>query len=222
MLLRLGHVGGGFGRDRRQEVRGCGAALGNVMRFGRFGGRSLRRFALRGSGCLVASGFVAGRRIGEFAAQSVVVAVCGRMAVAATVPARAPVDLIVGGALGALLFVDQRLAVGDRDLIVVRVDFAERQEAVAVAAVIDESGLQRRLDARHLRQIDIAAELLTVCGLEVEFLDAIAAQYDHPGLLGMGRVDEHFVGHFVISRRAACRLVRAASATGNGGLPDYR
>ena len=144
------------------------------------------------------------------------------MPVAATVPARAPVDFVVGGALGALLFVDQRLPVGDRDLIVVGVDFAERQEAVAIAAVVDERGLQRRLDARHLRQIDVAAELLTVCGLEVEFLDAIAAQNDHPGLLGMGRVDEHFVGHFVISRRAACRLLRAASATGNGGLPDYR
>ena len=144
------------------------------------------------------------------------------MPVAATVPARAPVDLVISGALGALLFVDQRLAVGDRDLIVVGVDFAERQEAVAIAAVVDERGLQRRLDARHLRQIDVAAELLTVCGLEVEFLDAIAAQNDHPGLLGMGRVDEHFVGHFVISRRAACRLLRAASATGNGGLPDYR
>src|SRR5580704_1949893 len=144
------------------------------------------------------------------------------MPVAATAAARAPVDLVVGGTLGALLLVDQGLPVGDRNLIVVGVDFAKGEEAVAIAAVIDESGLQRRLDPRHLRQIDVAAELLTVCGLAVEFLDAIAAQNDHPGLLGMGRVDEHFVGQFVISRRAACRFVRAASATGNGGLPDYR
>ena len=102
MLLRLGHVGGGFGRDRRQEVRGCGAGLGNVVRFGRFGGHSVCGF-----GRLVASGCVAGRRIGEFAAQSVVFAVRGRMAVAAAAAARAPVDLVVGGALGALLLVDQ-------------------------------------------------------------------------------------------------------------------
>ena len=168
MLLRLGAVGGGFGRDRRREVRGGSSSLGTIMRFGRFS--RLCRF-----GRSVASGRVAARRIGEFAAQSVVVAVRGGMAIAAAAAARAPVDFIVGGALGALLFVDQGLPVGDRDLIVVRVDFAERQEAVAIAAVIDECGLQRRLDARHLRQIDVAAELLTVCGLEVEFLDAIAA-----------------------------------------------
>ena len=69
----------------------------------------------------------------------------------------AAVGFVVGGALRALLFVDQRLPVGDRDLIVVGMDFAEGQEAVAIAAVIDEGGLQRRLDARHLRQIDVAA-----------------------------------------------------------------
>src|SRR6185312_14923969 len=48
----------------------------------------------------------------------------------------------------ALFFLDQRLPVGDRNLIVVGMDFAERQEAMPVAAVIDETGLQRRLDAR--------------------------------------------------------------------------
>ena len=51
----------------------------------------------------------------------------------------------------------QRLPVGDRDLVVVGMDFAEGQEAVAVAAVVDEGRLQRRLDARHLGQIDVAA-----------------------------------------------------------------
>ncbi len=29
-------------------------------------------------------------------------------------------------------------------------------------------------------------------GFEVEFLDAIAAQDNHPGLFRMGRVDQHF------------------------------
>jgi hypothetical protein len=74
-------------------------------------------------------------------------------------------------------------------------NFAEGEKAVAVPAVVDEGGLQRRLDARHLGQIDVAAKLLTVCGFEVEFLDAMAAQNNHPGLLRMGRIDEHFVGH---------------------------
>ena len=105
------------------------------------------------------------------------------------------VGLGLGGALRALVLGDQRLPVGDRDLVVVGMDFAEGQEAVAVAAVVDERRLQRRLDARHLGQIDIAAKLFAVGRLEVEFLDTVAAQNDHPGLLRMGRIDEHFVGH---------------------------
>jgi len=72
-------------------------------------------------------------------------------------PPRAPVGLVFGVALRASFLVDQRLPVGDRDLIVIGMDFAEGEEAVAVAAVIDEGGLQRRLNARHLRQIDIAS-----------------------------------------------------------------
>ena len=74
----------------------------------------------------------------------------------------AVVGLGVGGTLGALVLGDQRLPVGDRDLIIVGMNFAEGEEAVAIAAVIDERGLQRRLDARHLRQIDVAAKLFTV------------------------------------------------------------
>ena len=105
------------------------------------------------------------------------------------------VGLGIGGARSALLLVDQRLPVGDRDLIVVGMDFAEGQEAVTVAAVIDEGRLQRRLDARDLGQIDVAAKLLAVSGLEVEFLDTVAAQNHHPGFLRVGRIDEHLVGH---------------------------
>src|SRR6185312_17540013 len=57
-------------------------------------------------------------RFGGIAAHHVVaVAARGRApAMAATMTARAAVDLVVGGALGALLLVDQRLPVGDRDL----------------------------------------------------------------------------------------------------------
>ena len=121
-------------------------------------------------------------------------------AVAGALPARVPapgamVGLGLGGALGALVLVDQRLPVGDRDLIVVGMDFAEGKKAVAIAAVVDEGGLQRRLDPRHLRQIDVAAKLFTVGRLEVEFLDSVAAQNNHPGLFRMGRIDQHFVGH---------------------------
>src|SRR5262249_50523384 len=108
-------------------------------------------------------------------------------------PPGSAVGLGLGGALRALVLGDQRLSVGDWDLVIVGMDFAEGQEAVAIAAVVDEGGLQRRLDARHLGQINVAAKLLTACGLEVEFLDTMAAQNNHPGLLRMGRIDEHFV-----------------------------
>ena len=44
--------------------------------------------------------------------------------------------------LGLGLFLQQRLPVRDRDLVVVGMDFVEGEEAVAVAAVVDEGGLQ--------------------------------------------------------------------------------
>jgi hypothetical protein len=109
--------------------------------------------------------------------------------------ASAAVGLGLGGALSALVLGDQRLPIGDWDLVIIGMDFAEGEKAVAISAVVDEGGLQRRLDARHLGQIDVAAKLLTAGGLEIEFLDTMAAQNNHPGLLRMGRIDEHFVGH---------------------------
>ena len=48
----------------------------------------------------------------------------------------------LGLAVGALVGLDQRLTVGDRDLVIVRMNFAEGEEAVAVAAVFDEGCLQ--------------------------------------------------------------------------------
>ena len=85
------------------------------------------------------------------------------------------VSFRVSIALVALFLRDQSLPVGDRDLVVVRVNFRERQEAVAVAAVVDEGRLQRRFNARNFGEVDITAKLFAVGTLEVELLDAIAA-----------------------------------------------
>ena len=70
-----------------------------------------------------------------------------RDAVACALPARVPapgamVGLGLGRALRALVLGDQRLPVGDRNLVVVGMDFAEGKKAVAIAAVVDEGGLQ--------------------------------------------------------------------------------
>jgi hypothetical protein len=59
--------------------------------------------------------------------------------------------------MGALVGLDQRLTIGDGDLVIIGMNFAEGEKAVAVAAIFDESGLQRRFYPRDLRQIDIAA-----------------------------------------------------------------
>ena len=58
--------------------------------------------------------------------------------------------LFLGLAMGLLLGLDQRLPVGDRDLIVVGMDFAEGQETVTISPVIHERRLKRRFDPRDL------------------------------------------------------------------------
>ena len=70
-----------------------------------------------------------------------------------------------------LLLGDQRLTVGDRDLVIVGMDFREGEEALAVAAIFDEGRLQRRLNARHLGEIDVSFERPLGGGLEIKFLD---------------------------------------------------
>ncbi len=104
--------------------------------------------------------------------------------------------LFLGLAMGAFVGFDQRLAIGDRDLVIIGMDFAEGQEAVAVTAIFDEGGLQGRFDARDLGEIDVAAQLLALGGLEIKLFDAIAADHDDPGFFRVGGIDQHFVGHF--------------------------
>jgi hypothetical protein len=96
------------------------------------------------------------------------------MAAASASAAGAVVGLGVGCALVALFLRDQRLPVGDRDLIVVGMDFGKSQKAMAVATVIDEGRLQRGLNARDFGKVDVTAQLFTVGALEVEFFDAIS------------------------------------------------
>jgi hypothetical protein len=117
-------------------------------------------------------------------------------AAAAAAVAGAVLALFLSFAVGAFVGLDQRLTVGDRDLVVVGVDFAEGQEAVAVAAIFDEGRLQRRLYPRDLGEIDIAAQLFALGGLEIKFFDAIAADHNDPGLFRVGGIDQHLVGHF--------------------------
>src|SRR5690606_19454242 len=100
------------------------------------------------------------------------------------------VIVLVRGRLG-----HDGFAVGDRDLVIVRVDFVEGQEAVAVAAVFDEGGLQAGLYAGDLGEIDVAPKLALRAGVKVEFLDMTALAGRDARLLRVGGVDQHGLGH---------------------------
>src|SRR5690606_3854748 len=84
------------------------------------------------------------------AAHALAMAAAARTAVARAAAAGAVFVFFLGLAVRALVGLDQRLPVGDGDLIVVRMDFAEGEEPVAIATVLDERGLKRRLHARDL------------------------------------------------------------------------
>jgi hypothetical protein len=122
-------------------------------------------------------------------------AAAARAAVAVAAAVRAVLAFFLGLAMGALFGLDQRLPIGNRDLIVVRMNFAEREKAVAVAAIFDESGLEGRLYPRDLGEVDVAAQLLALGGFEIKFLDAVAADDNNPGLFRVGSIDQHLVGH---------------------------
>ena len=67
----------------------------------------------------------------------------------------------LGVTLGAVfggLFFQQLLAVTDRDLIIIGVDFAKRQKAVPIAAIFNKCGLQRRLYTGNFSEVNIAAQ----------------------------------------------------------------
>ena len=70
-------------------------------------------------------------------------------------------------------------------------DFLERQEAVAVGAVVDEARFEARLDAGDDRLVDVALALLLARGLDVEIDQLLAVDDRHPELLRLGGVEQH-------------------------------
>jgi len=106
-------------------------------------------------------------------------------------------ELVFGGAqrgfffrMGAL-FRQQSLSVRLRDLVIVRVYFAEGEEAVTVPPEIDERRLKRRFYPRNLGEIDIALDLLVFGRFEIEFFNPVALEHGHPGFFRVARIDQH-------------------------------
>lgn len=94
---------------------------------------------------------------------------------------------------GTCFLVDERLTVGHRDLVIIGMDFVERQKAVPIATIVDERRLQRRFDPRDLGEIDIAAQQFPGSALVIELLYPASTQNHDPGLFRMGGINEHFV-----------------------------
>jgi hypothetical protein len=91
-----------------------------------------------------------GATLDDIALDALAMAAPARAAMARAATVGAIFRLFFSFAMCAFVGFDQSLTVRHRDLIIVRMDFAEGEEAVAIAAIFDEGRLQRRLDARHL------------------------------------------------------------------------
>nr|WP_308285215.1 hypothetical protein [Bradyrhizobium ivorense] len=189
MLMVLGRILGMI-LDMRMVVRLMLVTLvrGHVVIVGLGRDRLLER--------LVSLRLRVGSSLDHLALDAVAVATAAGVAMAGAAAMTAVLVLFLGLAMRALVGLNQRLTVGDRDLIVVGMNFAEGQEAVAIAAIFDEGGLQRRLYARDLGEINVAAQLLALGGLEIKLFDSIATDHDDPGLFRVGGIDQHLVGHF--------------------------
>jgi hypothetical protein len=133
----------------------------------------------------------------DFALDALAIAAATRIAVArAAAVVGAVFAFFFGLAMGALVRLDQGLTIGDWNLIIIRVDFAEGEKAVTVAAILDEGSLQGWFYTRDFGEVDIATQLFALSGLEIKLFDSIAADHDDPGLFRVGGIDQHFVGHF--------------------------
>ena len=129
-----------------------GTGLGIGGRRGVDLGRSQRvaRFDSIGHDCfgdVVAVGAFLGRRV--FAQRVGVLGGAGAglpataiAAVAAVAPAFGTIIVELAFAIGARILFEKRLTIGHGNLIIIGVNFAEGEEAMAVAAIIDEGRLE--------------------------------------------------------------------------------
>ena len=94
-------------------------------------------------------------------------------------------------------FGQQRFAISNGELVVIGVDFREREEAVTVPAIVHKRRLQRRFDPRHPRQIDVGFNRSAVCRFVVDLLDPTIDHNHNPGFITAGSVDKHFLAHHI-------------------------
>jgi hypothetical protein len=70
-------------------------------------------------------------------------------------------------------------------------DFLQRQKAVALGAVIDEAGFERRLDARDARLVDVRLLLFLRRDLDREIVKLLAVNQCDAQLFLLSCIDKH-------------------------------
>lgn len=95
-------------------------------------------------------------------------------------------------------FRHEPFAVGDGDLVVVGMNFAEGEEAVPVPAVVDKGRLEGWLNPDHFGQVDIAFDLLLGGCFYIEFFKTRSVQYHNPGFLRVSGFDKHSLDHSLV------------------------
>ena len=68
------------------------------------------------------------------------------------------------------LFCQQLFAILLRDLVIIRMNFAEGEETVTVAAEVDESCLQRWFDPGYLGEVNVAFDLLVFSRFKIKLI----------------------------------------------------
>jgi hypothetical protein len=96
-------------------------------------------------------------------------------------------------------------------------DFGKGQETLAIAAIFHKGGLQRRLNARHLGEIDVSLERPLGRGLEIKFLDLGTVENDHPCFFRVVGVDEHAFGHGNLRRARGLGRRHSVQRANKGG-----
>mmetsp|Transcript_18163 Transcript_18163/g.28373 ORF Transcript_18163/g.28373 Transcript_18163/m.28373 type:complete len:697 (-) Transcript_18163:5201-7291(-) len=121
---------------------------------------------------------------------------------------------LLGLGIGAF-FGHQGLAVGHGDLIVIRMNFREREEAMAIAAIVHKGRLKRRFNPCYFCEIDVAGKLAFVFRFKVEFLNLVSVHHHDAGLFRVGGIDKHFLGHSLSLHNSASAAPGGATDLGS-------
>ncbi|GAA10146.1 hypothetical protein ATPR_3150 [Acetobacter tropicalis NBRC 101654] len=86
---------------------------------------------------------------------------------------------------------EQLFTVGNRNLVVVRVDFAKGQKTMAVAAIFNKGGLKAGLYANNAGKVDVSFELLFCSRFNIIIFKSVSIHNDNARFFRVRRIDQH-------------------------------